>query len=74
MTSRMGGIMQATLDIDQQLLKKAAQILGEKEDSRLIHMALEALIERESARQLARLGSSEPELLPVSRRRLEQAA
>ena len=66
--------MQETMDIDQELLKKAAQILGEKEKSRLIQMALEALIERESARHLARLGGSEPELRPVSRRRLEQAA
>ncbi len=57
--------MQATMDIDQQLLKKAAQILGEKEESRLINMALEALIVRENARHLARLGGSEPELRPV---------
>jgi Arc/MetJ family transcription regulator len=66
--------MSTTVDIDQELLKKAARILDEKEESRLIHMALEALIERENARHLARLGGSEPELRPASRRRLEQAA
>ncbi|WP_045215863.1 type II toxin-antitoxin system VapB family antitoxin [Desulfonatronovibrio magnus] len=62
--------MQETMDIDQELLKKAAQILGEKEKSRLIQMALEALIERENARNLARLGGSQPELRHVPRRRL----
>ncbi len=47
--------MNAFLDIHQQLLKKAARILGEKEESRLIHMVLDALIERENAHHLARL-------------------
>jgi hypothetical protein len=40
-----------------------------KEKSALVREALKALIERESARRLARLGGSEPELEPVPRRR-----
>lgn len=42
-----------------------------KERAALVREALRALIERESARRLARLGGSEPELRPVARRQTE---
>ncbi|CAN5528318.1 hypothetical protein BH24DEI1_BH24DEI1_19590 [soil metagenome] len=44
-----------------------------KERTVLIHEGLRALIERESARRLARLGGSEPQLQRLPRRRSEPA-
>ena len=61
--------MRTTLAIDDGLLARATALTGLKERSALVREALKALIERESARRLARLGGSEPELQPVSRRR-----
>ncbi len=61
--------MRTTINLDDQLLIEAQRITGMKERTALIHEGLKALIERESARRLARLGGSEPRLLPVPRRR-----
>ncbi len=61
--------MRTTINLDEQLLGEAQRITGMKERTALIHAGLRALIERESARRLARLGGSQPELTPVSRRR-----
>ena len=61
--------MRTTLALDDELLAKARAFTGIKEKSALIREALKALIERESARRLARLGGSEPELEPAPRRR-----
>ncbi len=61
--------MRTTLNLDETLLARAHQLSGMKERSALLREALTALIERESARRLARLGGSEPELKPVPRRR-----
>ncbi len=60
--------MRTTINIDDQLLGEAQRVTGMKERTALIHEGLRALIERESARRLARLGGSEPQLQPVSRR------
>ena len=65
--------MRTTLALDDALLAKAQAFTGLKEKSALIREALKALIERESARRLARLGGSEPELTAVPRRRSEPA-
>lgn len=61
--------MRSTLNIDGAMLRKAAELTGEKEKTSLVRMGLEALIERERARRLARLGGSERGLAPVRRRR-----
>ncbi|HKI98261.1 MAG TPA: type II toxin-antitoxin system VapB family antitoxin [bacterium] len=61
--------MRTTINLDEQLLAEAQRITGMKERTALIHAGLRALIERESARRLARLGGSEPDLRPVPRRR-----
>ncbi|MDP9138841.1 MAG: type II toxin-antitoxin system VapB family antitoxin [Pseudomonadota bacterium] len=61
--------MRTTLALDDELMAKAQAITGLKEKSALVREALKALIERESARRLARLGGSEPALKPVPRRR-----
>jgi len=51
--------MRTTLALDDELVAKAQAFTGLKEKSALIREALKALIERESARRLARLGGSE---------------
>lgn len=61
--------MRTTLTLDDKLLAKAEAFTGVNEKSALIREALKALIERESARRLARLGGTEPGLKPVPRRR-----
>lgn len=66
--------MRTTLNVDDRLLAEAQRLTGLKEKGALVREGLRALIERESARRLARLGGSEPELEPVPRRRSEPPA
>jgi len=61
--------MRTTLAIDDELLVKAQALTGLKEKTALVREALKALIERESARRLARLGGTEPKLRPIPRRK-----
>ncbi len=61
--------MRTTLALDDELMAKAQALTGIHEKSALIRDALKALIERESARRLARLGGSEPDAKPIRRRR-----
>ena len=65
----MDAMMRTTLALDDELLAKAQAFTGLREKSALVREALKALIERESARRLARLGGSEPNLSMPSRRR-----
>ena len=60
--------MRTTLALDDELLAKAQKFTGLNEKSALVREALKALIERESARRLARLGGSEPQLEAPRRR------
>ena len=60
--------MRTTLALDDNLLEQAQLMTGLKEKSALIREALKALIERESARRLALLGGTEPELEAAPRR------
>ena len=61
--------MRTTMNIDDQLLSEAQRITGMTEKTALVREGLRALIERESARRLAKLGGSEPQLQAVPRRR-----
>jgi Arc/MetJ family transcription regulator len=61
--------MRTTLNIDERLLREAASLTGVNEKTSLVRLGLQALIARESARRLARLGGTEKGLRPVSRRR-----
>ena len=61
--------MRTTLNIDDQVLKRAADITGIKEKTSLVRMGLEALVSLESAKRLARLGATERNLQPIPRRR-----
>ena len=61
--------MRTTLNIDDELLERARRLTDIREKTALVHAGLEALIARESARRLAKLGGSEPALKPIRRRR-----
>jgi len=65
--------MRTTLNIDDQLLAEAQRMTGVREKAALVREGLRALIERESARRLAKLGGSEPQLKTVSRRQPDPA-
>jgi Arc/MetJ family transcription regulator len=65
--------MRTTIALDDELVAEAQAFTGLKEKSALVREALKALIERESARRLARLGGSEPDLEAAPRRRSTSA-
>jgi len=62
--------MRTTLNIDDDILKKASELTGVKEKTSLVRLGLEALIARESSRRLADLGGAEKALRPIPRRRV----
>ena len=64
----LGGTVRTTLALDDDLLAEAQRLTGTTEKTALVRLALGALIERESARRLARLGGTEPQLSPTPRR------
>lgn len=66
--------MRTTLNIDSELLRRAAKLTGVTEKTSLVRMGLEALIALESAKRLARLGGTEKGLTPIRRRRDGHAA
>lgn len=61
--------MRTTLNIDDHLIKRAVQLTGVQEKTQLVRLGLEALISREAAKRLARLGGTEPRLKDIRRRR-----
>ena len=61
--------MRTTLNIDDDLLGRAAKLTGISEKTSLVRRGLEALISQESARRLAELGGSEKGLQSIPRRR-----
>jgi Arc/MetJ family transcription regulator len=65
--------MRTTVTIDDQLLKDAEEFTGIKEKATLIRMGLEALVQREAARRLARMGGTQPGLEYIPRRRPQAA-
>ena len=54
--------MRTTVNIDDELLAKARDYTGEKEKTKLLHLGLEALIQREVAKRLVALGGTMPDL------------
>ena len=65
--------MRTTLALDDELLARAQHLTGLHERTALVREALQALIQRESARRLARLGGTEPRARAVPRRRSQAA-
>jgi Arc/MetJ family transcription regulator len=66
-------IMRTTLALDDDLLERAQAFTGPMDKTALVREALNALIQRESAKRLALLGGSEPLLKKVPRRQSEPA-
>ena len=65
--------MKITVNIDDDLLEDAKWLTGIEGKTALVREAVRALVERESARRLAKLGGTQPQLEPVPRRRSEPA-
>ncbi len=65
--------MRTTVPIDYDFPKAASVAAGTDERSVVLHEALRALIERDAARRLARLGGSDPKARAPRRRRGAQA-
>ncbi len=63
--------MRTTVNIDDELLTKAQKLTGMSGKTALVNAGLKALVERESARALARMGGTMPDLKPIRRRRYE---
>jgi Arc/MetJ family transcription regulator len=61
--------MRTTLALDDKLVADAQEYTGIKEKSALVREALKALVAREAARRLARLGGSDPTASAGRRRR-----
>jgi Arc/MetJ family transcription regulator len=66
--------MRTTVNIDDELLAKASRLAGPMDRTAILSEGLKALIERESARRLARLGGTQPSIKAAPRRRSESRA
>ena len=73
MLSPVGENMRTTINIDDELLAKATKLAGPMDRTAMVSEGLKALIERESARRLARLGGTQPSLRAAPRRRQERS-
>lgn len=60
--------MRTTINIEDALLNDASKLTGIQEKTTLVKLGLEALIARESARRLAKLGGTEKQLQEIPRR------
>jgi Arc/MetJ family transcription regulator len=61
--------MRTTLNVDDELIRKAAELTGRSEKSMLVRLGLEALIARESSRRLGQLGGTDPQATAAPRQR-----
>ena len=61
--------MKATVAIDDELFARAQEYAGADEKSAVIKKALQAFVEREAGRRLARMGGSAPDAKAPPRRR-----
>ncbi|MBM4313140.1 MAG: type II toxin-antitoxin system VapB family antitoxin [Deltaproteobacteria bacterium] len=61
--------MRTTLNIEDNLIDQATKITGIKEKTALVRLGLEALIARESARRLSKLGGTQKQLQKIPRRK-----
>ncbi|MDP2751214.1 MAG: type II toxin-antitoxin system VapB family antitoxin [Rhodocyclaceae bacterium] len=66
--------MRTTITLDDAVVAKAQFLCGTQERTALLHEALNALIQRESARRLAKLGGSEPQLTLIPRRQSKRSS
>jgi Arc/MetJ family transcription regulator len=66
--------MRTTVNIDDKLLAKASKLAGPMDRTAILSEGLKALIERESAKRLARLGGTQPTIKAAPRRRIGDSA
>jgi Arc/MetJ family transcription regulator len=66
--------MRTTINIDDELLAKATKLTGPMDRTAMVSEGLKALIERESARRLARLGGTQSKLKAARDKRLRAVA
>jgi len=64
--------VRTTISIDDDLLQKAEALTGLREKAALVREGLRALVQRESAKRLAQMGGTEPQLQAPPRRRASQ--
>lgn len=62
--------MRTTLNIEDTLVQRASELTGVKEKTTLVKLGLEALIAKESAKRLAKLGGTQRQLKAIPRRRI----
>jgi Arc/MetJ family transcription regulator len=65
--------MRTTLDLDAELVSKAARLTGITKKTDLVHAGLKALVAREAGRRLAAMGGTMPALKRPRRRRPDHA-
>lgn len=65
--------MRTTLDIDEDLLREAMEVIEARTKTAAVHAGLEALVERAARKRLANLYGRIPEADAVPRRRPEPA-
>jgi Arc/MetJ family transcription regulator len=61
--------MRTTLDLDEDLIRRALAETGARTKTEVIEMGLRALLEREARRRLKALFGQGPRLAPVKRRK-----
>ncbi|MBX3529161.1 MAG: type II toxin-antitoxin system VapB family antitoxin [Rhizobiaceae bacterium] len=61
--------MRVTATLDDTLLRDAEELTGNTNRTALLRAVLKALVQRETARRLARLGGSDPNAEAAPRRR-----
>lgn len=61
--------MRTTMNLNDDLLRRASELAKVQEKTALVHLALRSLIAELSAGRLARLGGTEPKLRTIPRRR-----
>lgn len=61
--------MRTTINLDDELVRRAAELTGRSEKGALVRLGLEALITREASRRLAALGGSDPRASAAPRHR-----
>lgn len=62
--------MRVTLNINDDILKKASELTGIREKTSLVRLGLDALIAKESRKRLANLGSTEKDIQDIPRRKI----
>ena len=65
--------MRTTINLDDVLLTQAQALSGLTDRTAVLREALLALVQRESARRLAKLGASQPQLEAIQRRQADAA-